>query len=122
MNHHLRRARFIAQLMDSQFGFLGIRFGLDSLIGLIPGLGDIVGLGFSLYLLFVGWHLKVSHLILGKMILNVVIDTAIGAVPLVGDIGDLFFKANLKNLQLLETHFRRDGEASVIDGVEVVTR
>lgn len=102
MYHHVKHARTIAKLLDSQFGFLGIRFGLDNIVGLLPGLGDVVGLAFSGYLVWIGFQAKLPQKYLNQMIANVVLDFVIGTVPLIGDIGDLFFKANLRNLKILE--------------------
>jgi hypothetical protein len=99
---HLHRARMVARLMDSQFSFLGHRFGLDGIIGLIPGVGDAATLSFSLYLLWIGWQYQLPAKELRRMVFNIVVDTVIGGVPVVGDVSDFFFKANLKNLTILE--------------------
>lgn len=112
MNKHLKRARIFARLMDDQFSFLGIKFGLDNIIGIVPGIGDVAGLSLSMYLIWVGHQMELPTHKKAKMIQNVVLDTMIGFLPFVGDIGDLFFKANAKNLQILEEH---DGK-TVLEG------
>lgn len=112
MNPHLKNARFFAKLLDSQFGIGKFRFGLDSIIGFIPGLGDIVGLCLSTYLVYVGYTMRIPSNRLAQMVANVVLDFVLGTVPLVGDIGDLFFKANMRNLQILEEF----AEDNVIEG------
>lgn len=116
-NKHLRRARVFAKLMDNQFSFFGIRFGLDNIIGLAPGVGDIAGLSMSFYLIWVAHQMELPTHKRAKMIRNVVIDTCIGFIPVLGDLGDLFFKANTKNLQILEDH---DSE-TVLEG-EVIQK
>lgn len=103
-NRHLQRARIFAKLMDNQFNFLGVRFGLDNIIGIVPGVGDVAGMSLSMYLIYVGHQMDLPKHKKTKMIRNIVLDTAIGFLPIVGDLGDLFFKANTKNLQILEEH------------------
>lgn len=100
--NHLKLARQFSYFMDSKYSFLGVRFGWDNIIGFIPGLGDVVSFLMSFYLVWIGYHMKVPTKIKSKMIRNIVIDAAIGSVPLLGDLGDLFFKANVRNLKLLE--------------------
>lgn len=114
--HHLHRARKFAQLMDSQFSVFGIRFGLDSLLGFFPGGGDLLGGVFSLYLLWIGYSLRLPAHKTVAMISNILLDTVLGSIPLIGDIGDLLFKANLKNLEILEDHVKKMGTELIIDG------
>jgi hypothetical protein len=93
-------------LLDSAFPIPGTRwrFGLDGIIGLIPGLGDAVTAGVSLLVLIVAHRERVPATIIGRMLLNILIDLAIGAVPFFGDVGDFFFQSNRKNLELLKRH------------------
>jgi hypothetical protein len=98
----LERARQLAQLMDAQFSIAGVRFGFDSLIGLIPGVGDAVTLAMGLYPLLVARRHKLGKLVEWRMMMNLGIDFAGGLLPIAGDVFDLFYKANLKNLALLE--------------------
>jgi hypothetical protein len=102
MNKHLKTARSIANMMDNQFKVFGIGFGLDNILGLFPGFGDFATLLLSGYLVWIGYQMGLPTPKLLQMISNVLLDTVIGSVPVLGDIGDLFFKANLKNLQILE--------------------
>ena len=93
----------LADLMDSTFRLPGgFRFGLDGLIGLIPGVGDLAGAAVSLYIVARAHRLGVSRATLYRMLLNVGAEALIGTIPLVGDIFDFAFKANLRNLALLE--------------------
>jgi hypothetical protein len=97
----------LADLTDSRFRLpgTGIRFGLDALIGLVPGIGDgLVALP-ALYILARAHRLDVPKLLLVRMAANVGVDLVIGAVPLVGDILDVGFRANRRNVALLREHF-----------------
>jgi hypothetical protein len=100
-----RLARF-AWLLDSAFRIpgTGVRVGLEPLLGFVPGIGDALGKGLSLYLVYEAWRLGVPTKLLLRMLGNVAIDAAIGIVPLVGDIGDVFWRANRMNIALLDAH------------------
>jgi len=99
-----RRIYRIARLLDAQFGIPGtrIRFGLDSILGLIPGAGDTVTAIFAGYIILEAYRLGVSRSTIVKMLGNVAIDWIIGSVPILGDIFDVGFKANLRNIALIE--------------------
>jgi hypothetical protein len=112
----LNQVRFIARLMDDQFGIPGtrIRFGLDTLIGFFPGLGDAVTSLVSLLIVHHAWQSGVPKLTIARMLGNVGIDFVFGAIPLVGDLFDVMFKANRKNARLLEAHLnKRSGKWEV---------
>lgn len=98
----------IAAWMDARFSIPGtnIKFGLDSLIGLVPGIGDTIGLGVSAYIVHRAIRLGVPHHIKVSMILNILIDWVIGTIPVVGDLFDVQWKANLRNVALLRRHLR----------------
>jgi hypothetical protein len=98
----LRRARVLAQILDAQFSIAGIRFGADALVGLIPGFGDAAALLTSLYPLYLLRKHKLHNKYSRRMIANIAIDFLGGLVPVAGDLFDIYFKANLKNLALLE--------------------
>ena len=83
-----------------------IRFGLDPIIGLIPGAGDLATSSFSLVVLYRAFRLGVPRVVLFRMVLNVVVDLLAGAVPFVGDLFDFAWKSNSLNLALLERHER----------------
>src|SRR5580704_2344487 len=96
----------LARLMDSLFAIPGtrIRFGLDAIIGLIPGLGDTLTSFVSIYILKVAGRCGVPRVTLLRMALNIAIDYVGGIVPFVGDAFDVYWKANLKNVELLQRH------------------
>lgn len=104
MNGVLRRTRALAQALDSAFRIPGtrLRFGLDPLLGLFPGVGDVVGGLMSGYLLWAGARAGAPPSVLLRMFSNILIDVVLGAVPVLGDLFDAGWKANLRNAALLE--------------------
>lgn len=100
----LDRLRRLARLLDARIGIPGtpLRFGADSLLGLVPGLGDAATALVSLYIIAEAHRLGASQATLARMVWNVLVDTGLGAVPVLGDVFDLFWKANMKNIVLLE--------------------
>lgn len=104
MKNYLRIAATMAYLLDSRFKILGRRFGIDSLLGLIPGLGDLVSLSLALYIVWVGIKMKLPSEKIARMIGNILLDFGLGLVPVLGDIADIVFKSNLKNLEILNHH------------------
>jgi hypothetical protein len=105
----LRQVRWIARTMDDQFTIPGtsVRFGWDAIIGLLPGIGDLVTSAFSLVIVHHAWRMGVSSIVLLRMIGNIGIDLAFGIVPIAGDALDLAWKANLKNAKLIKQHLQR---------------
>ncbi|MDQ3564475.1 MAG: DUF4112 domain-containing protein [Pseudomonadota bacterium] len=99
----LQRLEKLGQLLDTVLPIPGTRFriGLDGILGFIPGIGDAAGAAISAYLIFEAARLGVPIATLLRMAGNVAIDTVIGAVPVVGDLFDIAWKANLKNLALV---------------------
>lgn len=106
----LNRIRKFTYLMDSAFRIpiIGFRFGLDPVIGLIPGAGDVVSTAFSAYLIYLAARFRLPPQIFKQMIFNVALEAVIGTVPLLGDIFDAFYKSNIRNLALLEKHLGID--------------
>jgi hypothetical protein len=96
----------LAHLMDGAFRIpgLNIRFGLDALIGLIPGIGDLLTKLVSIYLLTLAQRYGVPRITTLRMGLNIGIDAVLGAIPFVGDLFDLAWKANERNVALLRRH------------------
>ncbi|MEG4270808.1 MULTISPECIES: DUF4112 domain-containing protein [unclassified Microcoleus] len=102
----LNRIRKLSRLMDTAIGIPGTKFriGLDPIIGLVPGAGDIVDTAFSAYLIYLATRFNIPQKTLGKMVYNIGLEAVVGSVPLVGDIFDAFYKSNMRNLALLEAH------------------
>lgn len=103
----MRNLNALAKLMDAQFRIPGtnIRFGVDALIGLVPGVGDFASLLISGYMVSIAINKGASGFVLARMLLNVGIDTVVGAIPILGDIFDVAFKANQRNMKLLQQHY-----------------
>lgn len=97
-----------AVLLDSAFRIpgTGIRFGLDAIVGLIPGLGDLSTPAFAALLLVQAVRMRLPVVVQARMVLNAAFDMLIGLVPILGDLADIGWKANLRNLALLERHAR----------------
>jgi hypothetical protein len=102
----LARARVLTRLLDSAIRVPGtkVRLGLDPLIGLIPGIGDLAGAALSGHLVLLGARLGAPRTVLVRMLANVAIDTVGGMLPVLGDLFDVGWKANSRNLALLEQH------------------
>ena len=83
-----------------------VRFGLDAIIGLVPGLGDLVAPVFTVILLATALRMRVPAVVIARIVLNAGIDMVLGLVPLAGDVADVFWKADLRNMALLERHAR----------------
>jgi hypothetical protein len=112
----LRRIRKLAKLLDTAIGIPGtkFRFGLEPILGIIPGGGDLVTALISAYMIYLAASFGLEKSEIFKMIKNVVIDTAIGSVPIAGDVFDAYFKANIRNLEILENHLAKS-ETEIIE-------
>ncbi len=97
---------WLAWLLDSSIRIPGINFriGVDALIGLVPGLGDMVGVLLSSYIVGQAWQLGVPKSTLARMGFNVLVEGVAGSVPVLGDIFDAAWKANQRNVRLLHAH------------------
>lgn len=102
----LNRLRRVAWLMDRSIPIGGrFRVGLDPLLGLIPGLGDWVGAGVSLWMIYEAMRLGLPTAVLARMGVNVAVEAAFGSVPVLGDFFDAAWQANQRNLALVERHY-----------------
>lgn len=110
-----------AVLLDSAFRVPGtnFRFGVDAILGLVPGFGDLSTPVFTALLLVTGFRMRLPAVVQARMVLNAALDMAVGLVPLVGDLVDVVWKANLRNLALLERHASPDIEPRRADYVFV---
>ena len=107
----LSGARALAHLLDDgiRIPVVGVRFGLDPVIGLIPGLGDFAGAIMSGYVVVLGARLGAPRSVIIRMIGNVAVDTVGGSVPLLGDLFDIGFKSNIRNVALLDRWIDQPG-------------
>jgi hypothetical protein len=102
----LARVRAIARAMDSAISIpgTGVRFGLDPVLGLVPGLGDVVSSIASIYIVMIGIRLGAPRSAVLRMMGNIAIDTLVGSVPILGDLFDVGWKSNNRNVALIEQH------------------
>ena len=102
----LRRIRKIAKLLDTAIGIPGTKFriGLDPILGLLPGGGDLIGAGISAYMIYLAASFGLGSEKITKMVKNIALETIVGFIPIFGDIFDVYFKANIRNLDILEQH------------------
>lgn len=124
----MARITMLARLMDSLFAIpgTGVRLGVDALLGLVPVLGDILSQVIASYIIWEARQLGVSKITIARMVGNTLIDTVFGAVPIAGDVFDVAFRANMKNLRLLQKHLEKhgyqtagtgkDGKGPIIEG------
>src|SRR5262245_4371166 len=102
IHEDLDRARRLATLLDAQFELAGIKFGFDAIVGLIPVIGDTIALLAGLYPIYVARKHGLGRVVEMRMWANLAIDYFGGLIPVVGDLFDVSYKANLKNVSLLE--------------------
>ena len=114
-----RRVRVLAKLLDNSIGIPGTgwKIGFDPIVGLIPGIGDLIGAVLSGYIILEAARAEVPSFTLARMLMNVGIDTLVGAVPALGDVFDAAWKSNTKNVALLERHLSRGAARSGKRGV-----
>ena len=106
----LERLEWLANIMDTAIVLPGnIRVGADAVIGLLPGIGDAVTTGISLWIVKEAHALGASKHILTRMVGNVAVDAITGVVPVLGDAFDVIWRANRRNVRLLREHFEREG-------------
>lgn len=100
----LLKAQKLANLLDTavKLPFIPIRIGLDSIVGVIPGAGDALMLFVSLRIVWLGKSLGMPKALIAQMVKNSAIDFGLGFIPFVGDIVDIFYKANQKNVRIME--------------------
>ena len=104
----LKRLRWLANILDTAVRLPGgFRFGADSIIGLAPGIGDLATAGIACYFVWEGKRLGLPKTALAAMAGNVVLDLVLGVTPILGDLADTWFKANVRNLAIIEKHVGR---------------
>lgn len=108
MENHLNVASILANVLDNQFKVGGLRFGLNSFIDLIPGIGDILAALLSMYLVWIAVEMELPRLKIAHMIWNILINFLIGLIPVIGDAAYIFRKANMKNLRILQNYVRKE--------------
>lgn len=112
LEFRLRRVQLIARLMDDAIKLPGTnyRVGWDSIIGLVPGIGDAATACISAWLVYEARQLGLPKWKIARMLSNIGVDTVVGAIPLLGDVFDVAFKANRKNARIIHEHFGRSAD------------
>jgi hypothetical protein len=110
--HAIERVENLSRLLDVAYGIPGtkLRFGLDALLGLVPIAGDVASAALSAYLIYEARRLGLPRTAIARMIGNVAFDAVLGAVPLFGDIFDVFWRANIRNVRILRRHLGEPSE------------
>lgn len=105
---HLERLRRWSHLLDQAFRVPGtnIRFGWDVIVGLVPGIGDLSSPVFGMFLLVQAYRMRVPRVVQARMVINAVVDALLGVVPGLGNVADVFWKANTWNMRLIDRHAR----------------
>ena len=113
----------LAWLLDNSIpvpGTGGRRFGIDAIIGLVPGVGDMVSGAIGLVVVWRGSRMGLPRVVVARMLLNTLLDLAIGAVPVLGDAFDLWFKANTRNLGLMRRHLEEADRSTGADWAAIL--
>jgi hypothetical protein len=107
----LERLDWLSQILDVAFVVPGtnVRFGVEAILRLVPGIGDAAASALSLYVLYEAHQLRIPTYLLARMLANVVVEGVAGAVPVVGDLFDVSWRANRRNVRLLREYFEREG-------------
>ncbi|HYB98892.1 MAG TPA: DUF4112 domain-containing protein [Candidatus Limnocylindrales bacterium] len=116
-------AERLVLFLDDGFVLPGTSFrvGFDAVLGLIPGIGDLITTSTSLSLLYLAHERGVPKPVIARMVLNVAVDAAVGAIPVLGDVFDVVFKANRRNLTLLQRYDVAPRQATVRDSIFLIT-
>ncbi len=112
MDLHFKAAETLATLLDNQFRLFKWKFGNDPILGFFPGIGDLIPLAISFYMIWIGKQMGLPQSEINKMMRNAMFDATFGLIPFLGDLIDFSFKAHQRNLEILKKHKERvvDGE------------
>jgi hypothetical protein len=117
-----RRLTFVARVLDDLVTIPGTghRVGVEPIVGLIPGVGDLLSAGVGIWLIVEATRFRLPVSVVGRMVLNTLVDLVVGIVPFFGDLFDFAWKANIKNMVLLERHVAEEHRASPGDWAFVI--
>jgi hypothetical protein len=117
----VRRMEAVAYILDLAFVFPGTnqRIGLDAIIGLVPGFGDIVTTLLSSYVIWEARQLGLSRFAIGRMLGNLAIHATVGSIPVIGDVFDAFFRVNQRNMRIVRSYLKRHAEHGAVEGQAV---
>lgn len=111
--NNLNRIRRISRLMDTAIRIpgTGFRIGLDPILGLVPGAGDLIATAVSGYILYLAARYRLPGHVFRRMVFNIALEAVVGTVPLIGDIFDAYYKSNIRNVALLEQYLQTEDAA-----------
>jgi hypothetical protein len=114
----VRRMEAVAYLLDLAFVIPGTnqRVGLDAVIGLVPGVGDVVTTLLSTYVIWEARQLGLSRFAIARMLGNLAIHASVGSIPIIGDVFDAFFRVNQRNMRIVRAYLKRHPENGIVDG------
>ena len=121
-SEELKWVEGVSRLLDSKFRIPGtsIRFGLDPIFGLFPVAGDVGTMLISLSLIYTMYRNGASGKLVARMILNIIIDAAIGSIPVIGAIFDVYYKANNRNVKLLKQYYQEGKHRGTATGFLII--
>lgn len=117
MTNHLKIAEYLTDILENKFKLFGVSIGLDPIIGLLFGAGDIFTLLVGLYYIWVAKIHKIPDAAIARMIGNIAIDFFIGLIPFIGDLFDFSFKAHSRNFEILKSYIESDNTKETLDSV-----
>jgi hypothetical protein len=121
IDHRIADVEAVARWMDYIFVLPGgFRFGFSGIIGLVPGIGDLIDAMVSVYIVWRAIQIGIPRVTITRMVLNVGIEGILGAAPFIGDLFDVIFKANRRNYELLSTHMTQSSRQRRLDWVFVM--
>ncbi len=119
MKTHFSIARSLSHFLDEQFTLGGFSLGIDPLLNFLPGIGNVLGLMLSFYIIWIAKQVNATDKDITLMMINIMLDFFLGIIPIIGFVGDAIFKANKKNLKILEKYIEK--EVSTVLEAEIVS-
>ena len=119
MEKHLKFAKNVSDLLDNKFQILGVKFGFDPIVGLIPVLGDIVPAAFSSYLIWVAYKLGLPKEKISKLVFFAIADIGLGFVPFLGDFIDVTYRSHKRSMATIENHLSELKLGNSIEGEKI---
>jgi Domain of unknown function (DUF4112) len=114
LDKHIAIASFITENLDNKFQVGRFKFGLDPLFGLVPVLGNIIPALLSFYIVWIGIRMNLPEKKIQEMVRNIILDLLLGLIPVAGNVLDFVFKANVKNMKIINEYREKVVEGKVI--------